>query len=218
MATRGARRDRSPTSVADQRDLRGAILDATERLLAERRFDELSVADVLQTAGISRASFYFYFESKHAVLAELLRRAVARGHDAAQPWLDHADDTTPHAEVRHGIAAGARLWREQAAVLRAVVENWRTDPTLTEVWTEMMDGFTHATVDRIARDLAAGTARPPGVDLHALASALTWLGERAYYLAAIGMEPFTDEQTLVDTLTEIWMAAVYGKRSAPTPD
>ena len=35
-----------------------------------------------------------------------------------------------------------------------------------------------------------------------VAAALTWLGERAYYPAAIGHAPFDDEQALVDVLTD----------------
>ena len=41
------------------------------------------------------------------------------------------------------------------------------------------------------------------------AAALTWLGERLYYLAAIGVPPFTDEKKLVDVLTHIWLTSLY---------
>ena len=54
-----ARRDR-PSRGEVQRDLRRAILDATERLLVDHRFDELRVAHILSAAKVSRASFYFY--------------------------------------------------------------------------------------------------------------------------------------------------------------
>jgi hypothetical protein len=42
----------------------------------------------------------------------------------------------------------------------------------------------------------------------ALASALTWLGERLYYLAAIGTPPFDDQDTLVETLLLLWTSAL----------
>lgn len=193
----------------DGPEVEEAILAATRALLAERPFGEISVADILTAAGVSRASFYFYFESRHAVLAVLVRRAVERGHDAAQPWLTHDEGVPPIEAVRSGIADGARLWRENAPVLRAIVETWRSDPELTALWLELMDGFTRATEDRIAHDRAAGVAPESPLDLHTLASLLTWVGERAYYLAAIGKEPFDDEQRLVDGLTELWAGAVY---------
>src|SRR5581483_4676552 len=73
----------SGTSV----DLRETILAATARLLADHSFASLAVSDILDAAGVSRGSFYFYFDSKHAVLGELVRRTVAEGHTAAAPWL-----------------------------------------------------------------------------------------------------------------------------------
>ena len=57
--------------------LRERILDALRELLRERTFDTLSVAEIITAAGVSRASFYFYFAGKQAVLAELVRRADA---------------------------------------------------------------------------------------------------------------------------------------------
>jgi len=208
MARRGVRKD-GRVAADDQRDVERAILGATERLLADRRFDELTVADILAVAGVSRASFYFYFESKYAVLADLVRHAVAEGHEAAQPWLGHAGDRPPAGEIRSGILDGARLWSAHAPLLRAIVENWRSDPGLSKLWTELMDGYTKSTAERIQRDRASGLAPETSINAGTLAATLTWLGERVYYLAAIGQPPFDDQDRLVDTLTEIWLAAVY---------
>ena len=185
------------------------ILTATRGLLDERRFDELSVADILAAADVARGTFYFYFAGKQEVLAELVRRAVAHGHQAAEPWL--ADSGDSRDTVRHGIREGARLWRAEAAVLRAIVENWRSDEQLTELWLQLMGGFTTATAERIAADGRSD----PAVDNDALAATLTWLGERLYYLAAIGVEPFTDEETLVDTLTYVWTSVMFPRPSVP---
>lgn len=237
----------------DDREVREAILTATRRLLDERRFDELSVADILTAAGVARGSFYFYFAGKNQVLAELTRRAVALGHEAAEPWLASTDD--PRETIRHGISEGAKLWRAEAPVLRAMVENWRSDEELGELWLSLMGGFTAGTAERIAADRSgeehgaggrtaakqrvgdraageqsagdraagarsagdqtaggqsdAAAVPPSGVNTDDLAAALTWLGERLYYLAAIGVEPFADEDALVDVLTHIWMSVLH---------
>ena len=102
---------------AGVRDVRELILDATERLLATRRFESLSVADILNAADVARGSFYFYFANKHAVLAELVRRAVGGAHEAAGVWTDDSSGV-PGAALSRGTAEGTRLWREHAAVLR----------------------------------------------------------------------------------------------------
>jgi AcrR family transcriptional regulator len=187
-------------------DLREAILAATADLLGERNFSDLAVGDILTAAGVSRGSFYFYFDSKHDVLAELVRRAVAEGHAAAAPWLAQPDD--PAAALRAGITAGAALWQASAPILRAIVENWRTDPRLTALWLEQMQSFTDATVAQISADPRARQALADQ-DIPAVAAALTWLGERLYYLAATGTAPFDDQDTLVNTLLHMWTSALY---------
>ncbi|MEU1391958.1 MULTISPECIES: helix-turn-helix domain-containing protein [unclassified Nonomuraea] len=223
MEARAGRR--APRPKDDDRDLREVILAATRRLLDERRFDELSVADILAAAQVARGSFYFYFASKHEVLAELVRRAIARGHEVAQPWLTHDEPDQRRASVRHGISHGARLWREEAPVLRAIVENWRTDPELTALWHDQMASFTAATTERITTEritteritterITTGGATAPDVDPAALGAALTWLGERLYYLAALDVAPFNDEDTLVEVLTHIWMTSLYSEPGA----
>ena len=211
LGRRGRDRPSPPAGGDDQSGLRESILAATERLLAERSFAELAVSEILTAAGVSRGSFYFYFESKHDVLAELVRRAVSRGHQAAAPWLGGPGDQA--AALRAGITAGAELWRASAPVLRAVVENWRTDPRLTALWLEQMQTFTDATLARITADPPTAQ-RLAGQDVAALASALTWLGERLYYLAAIGSPPFDDQDTLVETLLFLWTSAL-GSRPGP---
>jgi AcrR family transcriptional regulator len=214
---RPARRDRPRADLdthAASRDVRALILDATEQLLADLRFESLSVADILGAAGVSRGSFYFYFANKHAVLAELVRRAVGSAHEAADTWAGD-ESGAPGAALRRGTMEGSRLWREHAPVLRAIVENWQSDPALAALWTEMIDGFTAVATERISADRAAGLAPERDDDPQVLASVLCWMNERAWYLAAIGHSGFTDEARLVNALTDVWQASIYGFPESP---
>jgi AcrR family transcriptional regulator len=210
MPRRFARRDdhNHPREESEQRDVREAILDATEHLLTQQRFDELSVADILSSAQVSRASFYFYFESKYAVLGELVRRAVNEARTVAQPWVEE-DIESPEHTLRRGTAQGLQLWLKHGPVLRAIVENWRSDERLAALWMEMMDGFTTVATQRIERDRATGRAPRTSVDSSTLASTLTWMSERIYYLAAIGHPAFADEQQVIDVLTDVWLSVIY---------
>ncbi|MEV4140649.1 helix-turn-helix domain-containing protein [Dactylosporangium sp. NPDC049742] len=202
-----ARRDGPQQSGAE---LRERILDGLHGLLRERTFDTLSVAEIITAAGVSRASFYFYFAGKQAVLAELVRRAVGAGHEAARPWAEAA--AGPRETLRAGVDAGAGLWLANAAVLRAIVESWASDPQLRELWLEQMASYTDVAATRIEADIQsdpAVAARLEGIDVRALAASLTWTGERLYYLAACGVPPFDDRTVLVDTLTHLWVSALY---------
>lgn len=57
---------------------RAAILDAAEAVIAERGYESASIADVLESAGISKGAFYHYFDSKEALLVGLLTSRVDR--------------------------------------------------------------------------------------------------------------------------------------------
>jgi TetR/AcrR family transcriptional regulator, ethionamide resistance regulator len=195
---------RRSTVSAPTSELRERVLAALRQLLDERRFASLSVADVIAAAGVSRASFYFYFPSLQAVLAELVRRAVAQGREAARPWTEGRVD--PVEGLRAGVAAGAALWQENAGVLKAIVESWGSDDQLRELWLTQMETFTAAAVARIEADPAT---KLHGLEVRLVAASLTWTGERLYYLAALGVPPFDDRDTLVDTLTRMWVSALY---------
>jgi TetR/AcrR family transcriptional regulator, ethionamide resistance regulator len=188
-------------------DLRDRILAATRELLQNRSFSTVSVADILAAAEVSRASFYFYFPSKQAVLGELVRIAVAEGQRAAQPWLDGHDD--PIDALRAGVTTGAQLWRANAGVLKAIVESWGSDDALRALWLEQMNLFTEATLTRIEADPKARQL-VTNLDIRAVAASMTWLGERLYYLAAARVPPFDDEVVLVDVLTNAWTSVLYG--------
>jgi AcrR family transcriptional regulator len=211
-----ARRDEP---AANAPELRERVLDALRDLLRERTFESLSVAEIIAAAGVSRASFYFYFAGKQAALAELVRRAVGAGHQAAQTWTQSAPagrsapaapdaGVDPRAALRAGIDAGATLWLDNAGVLRAIVESWGSDPQLRELWLGQMATFTTAAAERIQADPEA-MRRLAGTDVTAVAASLTWLGERLYYLAACAVPPFDDRAVLVDTLHHVWISTLY---------
>ncbi|MGI5232819.1 TetR/AcrR family transcriptional regulator [Actinoallomurus sp. CA-142502] len=213
---RTARSARRSGAAPGSAELRERILSATRELLRQRRFDTLSVADILTAAEVSRASFYFYFPSKQAVLGDLVREAVSQGQQAAQPWIDGKQD--PVTALRAGVQDGARLWQANAGVLMAIVENWGSDEDLRALWLEQMNLFTDAATARIRSDPHA-RQRLCDVDIHAVAASLTWMGERLYYLAAAKVPPFDNEEVLVDILTNAWTSTLYGHpvTQPPTP-
>lgn len=68
-----------PKIPASERDAfyesrRAVLADVALKLWAERGFDQTSVASIAREAGIAKGTFYLYFESKGALLLEVLRR------------------------------------------------------------------------------------------------------------------------------------------------
>ena len=63
------------------------MLDATERLLEDRSFEEISVADIVREASCSNGSFYARFREKSSMLPALYDRydTLMRAH--MEDWL-----------------------------------------------------------------------------------------------------------------------------------
>ena len=204
--TQPRRSRRRTASGRASRDVRAALLEAAERLLAERSLDDLAVEDVLREAGVSRASFYFYFESKHAIVAALLERIVDEVHASSLPWFERGD-TPPGEALREAVTASLALWRRHSAVMSASV-TWQAVPELREVWGAVIARFTEAAAAQIVRDREQGLA-PAGSEAHRLAGVLIAMNERAFYYAIVAGDPGEDA-ALVETLVGVWLAAVYG--------
>jgi TetR/AcrR family transcriptional regulator, transcriptional repressor for nem operon len=57
---------------------RRTILDAASRLFRERGFDSVTVAEVMQAAGLTHGGFYGYFRSKDELIAGALADVLTR--------------------------------------------------------------------------------------------------------------------------------------------
>jgi AcrR family transcriptional regulator len=216
VTTRGASRRRAP-SKGDRKER--AILETCERLLAERPLGEIAVDELAAGAGISRSSFYFYFESKHAVLRALVDGLAADMDRRANGWMRRGGDS-PEVAVSRSIDAAARQWRDHGPVLRAAVEAWGTVPELRAFWDATVGRYMEQSAAQIAQEREAGAA-PAGPDGDALARALIWMTERCFYTSSLGAGPALDEDELVPTLTAIWVRSIYGdvtSPEAPSPD
>ena len=53
------------------------ILVTRSRALSRRGLRETSLSDIAGAAGLDRVSFYYYFQNKEAILAEVLQFALA---------------------------------------------------------------------------------------------------------------------------------------------
>jgi AcrR family transcriptional regulator len=61
---------------------REAVLDAAERVMAERGYEAATVASLVEEAGVPASSIYHYFGSKEGVLLAVMERGAERFHKA----------------------------------------------------------------------------------------------------------------------------------------
>lgn len=87
-----------------QRQTRQQLLDAGRRLIVEKGFGGASLRDIAQAAGYSQGAFYSNFDSKEALLLELLREHMAQETEQLAGIFSHEDDSTT------ALMAGLERW------------------------------------------------------------------------------------------------------------
>ncbi|MEU1426838.1 TetR/AcrR family transcriptional regulator [Nocardia sp. NPDC005746] len=203
VTTEGLRR-RGAVSKGDQRE--AEILDATRRLLTEKPMANVTVDDITTATGISRTSFYFYFPSKHAVLARLMED-VSDGYAKTHVWLPSAG---PQRELlRTQLAGTAAIWHDNSTILVCSLEGYDNNyPPLTEFIATIQNRFTSALAAKIERDRAAGLA-PEGIDSATLATLVTLM--RDGRLSQLSAAPPNEVARGLDDLTEAILRLIYGR-------
>jgi AcrR family transcriptional regulator len=184
-----------------------AILAATEALLADSSLRDLSVAQIIARAGVSRATFYFHFASKFSVVASLVEQAIEEMYEVTRQT--HRDNPSPSrsAALRQRIHDSARVWDAHRPVLKATVENWYVYPELGEAWLALIGGLTADIAEELEHQKPRrGVVRP---DTRATGALLAWMTERCLY--NVGMEDVVaadQRANYLEALTAVWISVM----------
>lgn len=121
---------RAPRQERSRRTL-DRILDAAERLLAERSFEEITVAEIVREADSSVGAFYARFSDKESLLPALydLRYDPDLSDDFARGLATVTrEGTTLRRTARETVRQIVRLYSENRWLLRAMALHARRNP------------------------------------------------------------------------------------------
>ena len=138
-----------------------AILEATEALLEERSFRDISVEEVMASAGLSRTAFYRYFPDLESVVTRLMATLVSELRAASHLWL-FSDD--PETQLHDAVLHFAAVYRDHGRLMQAFDEAAGAGPDLKQQWGGTL-GELVGPVERYIEALAAvgpGRRGPPG--------------------------------------------------------
>jgi AcrR family transcriptional regulator len=207
--TRKPQAKREQTRQQRREQMERRLLDATERLMRDgASFTELSVDRLATEAGISRASFYVYFEDKGHLLRRLAGQVFGDLATRAERWWGVAGRHNPD-DVRAAMAGIIESYRRHQPVLVALNEMAGYDPETAQTYRELLTAISERMAHVIEAGQSDGSIRP---ELRAAttASALTWMVERACH-QNLPTKPREYDSELADTLTEIAWGALYLK-------
>ncbi len=192
---------------------RHAIVQAVRELLTEKPFAELSVSTISDRAGVARSGFYFYFDSKYAVLAHILGEVADELEDLTGDFAPRGDDETPAVFAKRMIGSAAAVYAHNDPVMSACNIARSTDAEIREILDRYNDLVIDQIVPLVEAEIHNGTAAPVTDDVRGLVRVL--VGATAMTLSGESMfsGPDRDVQSAVAVLEKLWLHALWGDRA-----
>lgn len=181
-------------------------------MLRGAHFSEISVADIVVEAGISRSTFYLHFNGKQALIEAL----IDRFQDELIEASTFADDMFAYQNaetIRISLVNLARLYRKNVALFRAINEAAAIDQDLNSRYHDMIIYTVTAREGLLNKHKRAGKIRkgiPKGVPL-----ALTWMVERtiSQHITPETKPAITNDKAamiVINGLADIVWTTLYG--------
>ncbi|MCW3038516.1 MAG: Transcriptional regulator, TetR family [Solirubrobacterales bacterium] len=200
QSTRTQRRDKA----------RDRLLGVVERLLEEgESFTEISVERLVSEAGISRSTFYVYFEDKGDLLRAWFEDITGELSDAAKDWWALGKDATRE-DLRAALDRVVKAYKPHTTLMAATYDAAAYDASVRELVEGMMTGNVAGLRKHIKAGQSAGFV--DGTLPSAQTAAwLTWMAERGLHQlvrTATGAE--------LEKLIDAYTAIVWNTLYAPT--
>lgn len=191
---------------------RQAILDSALQFFWTHPFRDLTIAELMSSAGASRPAFYQYFADLHDLMETLLQGLSDDIMAAAGPWFKGEGDPVPL--LQESLAGLVKICYRRGPILRAVADAAASDERLERSWAAFLKSFDDAVADRIEQQQAANLvpqfpARPVAVALNRMDASLL--------IEMFGRRPRGNQEVARDALIRIWVSALYGRRALTRP-
>ena len=162
-------------------------------------------------ANISRPTFYFYFDSRDAVVRALAERVTQELFDTAVSSIDDNQDG-PTAVLHRIASAYMQRWRREGPLLRAMVTLGESDPEHRAFWNEVTGRIRRHLAESIEGDRRAGRALPGPPSAAPRSRRHPDEHDVALRLRP-SLSPPSEEADarMADTLAAVSMRAIYGQ-------
>jgi len=135
------------------RERREQLLAAAGELFAERGYQATRIADICERAGAAKGLFYWYFDTKEALFADLVRDTRQRLRRAQAAAIDPEAD--PLTQLRQGTESSVRFMADHRSFF-ALLEGEQHAAGMSSLLSEGTDQHTADTAARIAAAQRAG--------------------------------------------------------------
>jgi AcrR family transcriptional regulator len=199
---------KSQSTRTQRRDeARQRLLDVVEKLLEEgESFTEISVERLVSEAGMSRSTFYVYFEDKGDLLRAWFEDITAEISDAATDWWVLGAEAT-QADLRAALDRVVKTYKPHTTLMAATYDAAAYDASVRE----LVEGMMAANVAGLRKHIKAGqSAGFVDASLPAAQTAawLTWMAERGLH-QLVRTASGAELERLIDAYTGIVWNTLY---------
>ncbi len=196
--------DREARQAAVQLALHDAVIELMNR---GETFTELSVEELIQSARISRSTFYVYFEDKSSLLQALVDGALAELVSSARSWWEMPIEAEP-SDLLDSLRPAWNSYRDNHLLMAAATEGTSYDPEIRARYYEMIERTATALADHIDHGQSIGYVNP-SLDSIRTAEWLTWMCERGLYLLYSRGRATEHGETLLRSLSGLLWKILY---------
>jgi AcrR family transcriptional regulator len=199
---------KSQSSRAKRRDeARVRLLEVVERLLHEgESFTEISVERLVSEAGMSRSTFYVYFEDKGDLLGAWFEEIVAELVEATSGWWT-LDGSSTREDLHAVLDRVVRTYRPHTTLMAATYDAAAYDASVRELVDQMMQTNVATLRKHIRKGQKDGfvdAELPAGPT----AAWLTWMAERGLH-QLVRQAGDAEVASLIDAYTAIIWNTLY---------
>lgn len=182
-------------------------MTAVRELLEEQSFADLSVSAISERAGVARSGFYFYFDSKYAVLAVILADAMEELAALTHDYAPRVAGETPAAFAERMVGSAATVFATNDPIMAACTVAQNTDAQIRD----LMNDFEDAVIDKIVGLVEQDEgARPISDDLPALVRTLVATTAMTLSQDSAFVGRSTDPGRALDVVRRLWLNALWG--------
>jgi len=192
---------------------RDAIVTAVRELLHERSFADLSVSTISERAGVARSGFYFYFDSKYAVLAVILADADELLDSLTHHFAPREPGETPAVFAKRMVGSAAAVYANDDPVLKACAVARNTDAQIREMMDDFYDGIIDKLIALLEQD---AELRPIADDLPALVRTMAAVTTMTLTQDSTFVGRGEDPARAVDIVEKLWLNAMWGGSESKT--
>ena len=194
------------------------FVSVVENLVENRvRYADLSVEAIITAGGISRSTFYVYFDDKGDLLVAMAQDVIGDLLADGASWWELPVDGTRE-DLRKALRVPIDTYRKHRTILGAIAETAAYDPRAQEQQQNLINQVVSALTTYVGDAQHAGVA-DAHLDAARTAQWLIWMIERGLY-QLVGTADDDEVERQLDSLVEIVWRVVYlsgrGAASRPT--